>query len=82
MSKETLYDLCDRIVSAIDSGSWKHSWHLPKDDSGFIDWWSEKTAVKVKEILEDKLRSHATMAGRMAKLLEEVDWRVSEEEEE
>ena len=41
-----------QITSCIDAFAWKHSWDLPTDSNGYINWSSDKTFVKCLKVLE------------------------------
>ena len=59
MSEErvpSLYEQKERIYRLLDRGAWKHSWHLPKDQHGYINWWHDDTAKKVAEQKEAAIR--------------------------
>lgn len=56
-----------RILSAIDAGEWQHSWHLPRDDNGYIRWGDE-THAKCREILERKRDEHLAFSAKCAEL--------------
>jgi len=45
----------DKIRSQIDSGSWKHSWHLPTNANGYVEWNSIETITKIRDVLVDQI---------------------------
>ena len=59
---KTLYDQKERVTLIIDSGSWNHSWHLPKNEqTGYIDWFCIETRDKIVAILKEKREQAAAM---------------------
>lgn len=48
-----LYAQSDAILAIIDRGEWKHSWHLPKGQNGYIDWFSPATAKQVVRLVKE-----------------------------
>lgn len=61
-----MYEQEDQIMRVIDSGSWNHSWHLPKNErSGYIDWGCLETRDKVAEILAEKRQGATDMIDRI-----------------
>jgi hypothetical protein len=54
-----------KILSIIDSGSWKHSWHLPKNKNGYIKWDSLEARDKVAEIMAEKRLQAESMIARI-----------------
>ena len=78
--KQTLYSVRERVIQAIDRGEWKHSWHLPKNNNGDIDWFDSETAKKVREILEDEREWSCGVLARAHSLLDGIDWEREFEE--
>lgn len=74
MSKNVLSDFFDNkdaMLTAIDRGEWKHSWHLPKDEYGYIKW-DDETVKKIEEVLSQSLLPMLCAAAEHARLLEIV----------
>ena len=43
------------LRSQIDAGAWKHSWHLPSDPNGYIDWNSIDSMIAIRDVLVDQI---------------------------
>jgi len=54
MMSKSLYEQRREVTKAIDMGEWKHSWHLPENSNGEIDWFAEETRARVERIIYDK----------------------------
>jgi hypothetical protein len=62
------------IIEAIDMDNWQHSWHLPKDETGRIDWYGDNTLNEIAKILNDKVEARLeaiTELRHALKLLQE-----------
>ena len=79
-TKTTLYEQRDLIRGIIDRGEWKHSWHLPKDSNGYIDWFGASTSVRVRELLEEALSEGIRLAAAAEKILRTIDWNYHAED--
>lgn len=44
-------ELKEKLLQQIDCGEWKHSWHLPRDPYGYVDWNNAVTIRKINEAL-------------------------------
>ena len=66
---ENIYAKRNDIIDLIDRGQWKHSWHLPKDKHGFIDWHNEETKRKVYRILIEDLNYIDEIKERIVRIL-------------
>lgn len=55
------------ISILIDWYSWKHSWHLPKNEYGYVDWHSDESIEKCREILEGYRDNSIELANRFRK---------------
>lgn len=71
---KTIYECREELTAAIDRGEWKNSWHLPKDENGYIGWFKEETAKKVQEVLHEEFLWAFRVAARARRLLDEIDW--------
>lgn len=56
-----------KVLSAIDHGAWQYSWHLPKDDYGYIAW-NDETYAECLKILARKRDEHVAFAAKCAEL--------------
>ena len=68
----TLYDSRDKILSLIDRGTWKHSWHLPRNRHGWTDWFSKETRKKVRQILLDDLEETSRLKEELEETLRRI----------
>ena len=65
----------DRVRKAIDMDEWQHSWHLPRNGSGSIDWYSIETYAEVRKIIQAKMvdaDARLTFLGTLC--YDEIDW--------
>lgn len=44
-----------KLRKQIDSGQWKHSWHLPTNANGDTDWNNLETVTKIRDVLLDQI---------------------------
>ena len=65
----SLYKQQHTVLRLLDRGAWKHSWHLPKDRYGYIDWWHPNTIMKVRREKEIAIKE----AIELLKLAESVE---------
>jgi len=40
-----------KLLDYLDRGSWKNSWHLKKDQYGYVDWHNPENLEKIRRIL-------------------------------
>lgn len=76
MADESLphvYDVKEEIRAAIDAYEWKHSWHLPRDENGFIDWFDDKTLTECRDVLASYANTAKSFADKCSRLLRIVD---------
>lgn len=60
----------DEIKKVIDRGSWKHSWHMIKNNTyGGIDWVSIDNLKKMQEICENEKDYAINLATRATNAL-------------
>lgn len=45
------------ILDAIDMGAWKHSLHLPKSESGYIDWYNKETVALCQKHVDSMMKA-------------------------
>lgn len=64
----SIYEHKDEIRKAIDAREWKHSWHLPRDRYGYIDWSNPRTHEKCLEVLEGYAEQSILFAATCTKL--------------
>ena len=50
----------ESVLSLIDRGGWKHSWHLNKNKYGYTDWWDKKN---LQDCLDLAKRAHEEALG-------------------
>lgn len=63
------------ILSLIDSGSWKHSWHLPQTKYGHVDW-SNPSTIKTCLAVVVEMKAEAI---QMIRRIESIDMRLVSE---
>jgi hypothetical protein len=51
--KTTMRDNASRFTKVIDLYTWKHSWHLPRDRWGNIDWKAPECRDEVESVLNE-----------------------------
>lgn len=43
------------LRAQIDAGAWQHSWYLPSDSYGYIDWNNLETITRIRDVLVDQI---------------------------
>lgn len=62
-----------KILAQIDSGEWKHSWHLKKTDCGIIDWHDPLNRKKIIEILISQRNEAINTAYQCCELIKKIE---------
>jgi len=82
-TKTTFYELRKEVTAVIDQGGWYHSWHLPKDKYGYIDWMNRETVERCLEIVREKRAEAEAFMNRCNRLMlpiaKELEWHTEQE---
>ena len=60
-----------KILSLIDRGTWKHSWHLEHSKFGYTDWSNKKNIEKCLEIAREA-REEALALSMLGREVESI----------
>jgi hypothetical protein len=73
-----------KIISLIDRGTWKHSWHLRQNQYGAIDWRNKQNiedCLKECQRAKDSAMDLLVLAREVNSILNERLAEIKEEEE-